>query len=178
MVNTFAFVGIQLRNATSRFTRICIDATVLQELKDSCRNYFNACSLLLDKVTPTVWTVGYAIPFHAELLFKKFGVGLGMNSMQGREAKHIRIAQFSKHETLTARWTSVLKHDYITSVWLRKQEPSTVEYHKCKDIYEPKEINVHGFCCCGLETKPAAVNVNSAHLIYLVLLKKPHRQES
>ena len=54
MVNTFAFVGIQLRNATSRFTRICIDATVLQELKDSCRNYFNACSLLLDKVTLTV----------------------------------------------------------------------------------------------------------------------------
>ena len=130
--------------------------TVLQELKDSCRNYFNACSLLLDKVTPTVWTVGYAIPFHAELLFKKFGVGLGMNSMQGREAKHIRIAQFSKHATLTARWTSVLKHDYITSVWLRKQEPSTVEYHKCKDIYEPKEINVHGFCCCGLETKPGS----------------------
>ena len=38
MVSTFAFVGIQLRNATSRFTRICIDATVLQELKDSCRN--------------------------------------------------------------------------------------------------------------------------------------------
>lgn len=156
MVNTFAFVGLQLRNATSRFTRICIDATVLQELKNSCRNYFNACSILLDKVTPTVWTVGYAIPFHAELLFKKFGFGLGINSMQGREAKHIRISQFSKHATLTTRWTSVLKHDYVTSVWLRKQDPSTVEYHKCKEIYEPKETNAHGFCCCGQQTKPGS----------------------
>ena len=54
MVNTFSFVGLQLRNATSRFTKICIDATVLQELKNSSSNYFNACSILLDKVTPTV----------------------------------------------------------------------------------------------------------------------------
>ena len=68
---------------------VSIDATGLQDLK-------NGCSLLLDKeVTPAVWTVEYGIPFHAELLFKKFGFGLGINSMQEWEVKHVRITQFS-----------------------------------------------------------------------------------
>ena len=35
-INTFAFVGLQLRVATSRFSRVNIDQKVLQELKDSC----------------------------------------------------------------------------------------------------------------------------------------------
>ena len=122
----------------------------------------------------------HAIPFHAELLFKKFGFGLGINSMQGREAKHVKIAQFSKHATLTTRWTSVLKHDYVTLVWLRKQDPSTVDCHKCKEIYEPKKTNAYGFCCCGLQQKQnqVAINVIFVLLIYLVPLKEQHHQES
>jgi len=98
-INTFAFVGLQLRVATSRFSRVNIDQKVLQELKDSCKMYFNACSLLLGSVSPTVWTIGHAVPFHTEALFNKFGLGLGVNSMQGREAKHVRIAQYAKHAT-------------------------------------------------------------------------------
>ena len=68
-INTFAFVGLQLRVATSRFSRVNIDQKVLQELKDSCKMYLNACSLLLGSVSPTVWTIGHAVPFHTELLF-------------------------------------------------------------------------------------------------------------
>ncbi|KAK2564070.1 hypothetical protein P5673_012291 [Acropora cervicornis] len=63
-INTFAFVGLQLRVATSRFSRANIDQKVLQELKDSCKMYFNACSLLLGSVSTTVWTIGHAVPFH------------------------------------------------------------------------------------------------------------------
>ena len=40
---------------------------------------------------------------------------------------------------------SIRTSDYVTFVCLR---------NKCKEIYEPKEINADGFCCCGLETKP------------------------
>ena len=60
-INTFAFVGLPLRVATSRFSRVNIDQKVLQELKD-CKMYFNACSLLLGSVSPTVWTIGHAVP--------------------------------------------------------------------------------------------------------------------
>lgn len=149
-VNTFAFVGLQLRVATSRFSRVNIDQKVLQELKDSCKMYFNACSLLLGSVSPTVWTIGHAVPFHTELLFNKFGLGLGVNSMQGREAKHVRIAQYAKHATLSSRWVMVFRHDYITGIWLRMQDPSSVPYHKNKEVYEP-EISNEAFCHCGLE---------------------------
>lgn len=151
-INTFAFVGLQLRVATSRFSRVNIDQELLQELKDSCEMYFNACSLLLGSVTPTVWTIGHAIPFHTEILFKKFGLGLGMNSMQGREAKHVRIAQYAKHATLSSRWVLVFRHDYITGIWLRTKDPSSVPYHKNKEVYEPGISNE--FCHCGLEKVP------------------------
>jgi hypothetical protein len=53
-VRVFAFIGLQLRDATSRFCRVSIDTTVLQEIKDSCTKYFNAYSLLLYSVSPTV----------------------------------------------------------------------------------------------------------------------------
>ena len=79
---SFAFIGLQLRDAISR-------------------KYFTASSLLLDSVTPTVWTIGHVIPFHTDILYNKFGNGLGINSMQGREAKHIRVSQYSKHATLS-----------------------------------------------------------------------------
>ena len=36
----------------------------------------------------TTWTVGYAIPYHANLLFKLYKVGYGILSLQAKEAKH------------------------------------------------------------------------------------------
>ena len=73
---TFAYVGLQLRDATSRFNRVKINDNVLSELKEACRKYFNACSLLLGRITPTVWTIGYAVPYHTEVLFEKFALSV------------------------------------------------------------------------------------------------------
>ena len=78
---------------------------------------------MLKEVTPTVWTIGYAIPRHIKILFEKFGMGLGVNSMQGREAKHVRLAQYAKHSTKSTRWSMVLRHDYIANVYVRKHDP-------------------------------------------------------
>lgn len=130
-----AFVGLQLRNATSRFSRILIDEDVLHELQECCKKYFNACAILLGKITPTVWTIGYAIPYHAELLFRQLGIGLGINTMQGQEAKHVRISDYAKHSTRKTRWKLVMRHDSISNVWLRKQHPCRSSYKKCKSVY-------------------------------------------
>ena len=80
---TLAFCCVKLRDAVSMFSLV-VDKEVLDELKTCCRQFLNAVSLLLSGVNPTIWTIGYAIPMHSEFLFDKFGVGLGINSMQGR----------------------------------------------------------------------------------------------
>ena len=64
-----AFAALQLRDAVSKFSRVETNAAICQELKVHCQLFFNTCSLLMKSVNPTVWTVGYAIPFHNAALF-------------------------------------------------------------------------------------------------------------
>ena len=135
---TIAFCCLKLRDAVSMFSRVIVDKEVLIEMKSCCLQFFNAVSLLLLNVTPTVWTVGYAIPYHSDLLFQKYGIGLGINSMQGREAKHVCLQQYARHSSVSRRWHNVLKHDYISSVFLRKQDPFHFAYHKTRSSYIPK----------------------------------------
>jgi hypothetical protein len=79
-----------------------------------------------------------------------YGVGLGINTMQGREAKHVRISQYAKHATLATRWRLVFRHDFITTIWLRIHDPMSFSYHKCTDVYVPQEIVQPDVCYCGL----------------------------
>lgn len=145
---TLAYCGLQLRDAVSLFSRVETKQPEISKLKIACQNFFNANSLLL-KVTPTVWTIGYAIPFHAQILYDEYGLGLGLNSMQGREAKHVKLSQYSRHATLTGRWKLVLRHDFITCVWIRKEDPFHSVYVKSKEQYIPAKVNSDGFCYCG-----------------------------
>ena len=48
---------------------------------------------MLEKITPTIWTVAYVTPYHTSKLYSTFGHGLGLNSMQGREAKDMKLGQ-------------------------------------------------------------------------------------
>lgn len=148
MIATLAYCGLQLRDAVSLFSRVEIKESEVAKLKIACQNFFNANSLLL-RVSPTVWTIGYAIPYHVQILYEKYGLGLGLNSMQGREAKHVKLSQYARHSTLSTRWRLVLRHDYIVSVWMCKEDPLNVSYVKSKEQYIPPEINSEGFCYCG-----------------------------
>ena len=128
-----------------------VDRGVLVKLKRDCQQFFNAVSLLLSNVTPTVWTIGYAVPRHSELLFEQFGVGLGINSMQGYKAKHVCLKQYAGHSNLSQRWSSVLKHDYISSVWIRKFDPYHFSYKKSWNSFIPNRIQQSAYCHCGFE---------------------------
>ena len=55
---------------------------------------FQCLLLVLNGINPTIWTVGVGIPYHTSQLKKKLGYGLGLNSMQGREAKHVKLARY------------------------------------------------------------------------------------
>ena len=149
---TLAFRCIQLRDAVSLFSRIIVEKASEIDHLTKCRlRFFNAVSLLLSHLTPTVWMVGYAIPRHFRLIHEKYGVELGINSMQGREAKHVSLQQYARHSNLSGRWKNVLKHDYISSIWLRKLEPFHFAYIKSKQIFIPKRIHSSRFCYCGFQ---------------------------
>ena len=138
---SIAFCCVQLRDAVSYFSRVNITQAEVEKCKLACLHFFNACVLLFKSVTPTLWTVGYAIPRHLQILFDRYGMGLGLNSMQGREAKHVRLSQFAKYSTKSTRWSMVLRHDYISNVWVRKHEPACLLYTKYKAHYVPNEAN-------------------------------------
>lgn len=109
-IATLVNCGLQLRDAVSLFSRVKMRESEVAKLKIACENFFNANSLLL-RVSPTVWTIGYAIPYHRQILYEKYGLGLGLNSMQGREAKHVKLSQYARHSTHSTRWRLVFRHD-------------------------------------------------------------------
>ena len=51
-----------------------------------------------------VWTISHIVPAHAQDMKSKYGLGLDLNSMQGRDAKHVFISKYSNnniHEKIT-----------------------------------------------------------------------------
>lgn len=84
-----------------------------------CKLYFNCYSLFLNKVRQTTWTLAYAIPKHANDIHSDLGYGLGLNTTQGREAKHTKLAKYAENTTKMLRWHQVFKHEYLANVYLK-----------------------------------------------------------
>ena len=62
------------------------------QLKEFCTLYFNLYVLFLEMdVNVTVWSVEYAIPYHAADLYENYKVGYGIISLQAKEAKYSGI---------------------------------------------------------------------------------------
>ena len=94
MPYVLAFVAVNLRDAVSIFSRITdMSEDLLSKLDKCCKDYFNAAALFL-RVTVSAWTVGYIVPVPTRKLFQKYHTSLGLNTMQGREAKHQRLGAY------------------------------------------------------------------------------------
>jgi hypothetical protein len=164
-----AFAALQLREATSIYSRIKVDRDLVQKLFLTCRNYFNVnCLFLGNTVSPTVWTVAHAIPYHCNQLLETTGYGLGLNSMQGREAKHIKLAKYVKNTCNVRkgdRWWVVFKHEFVSNVWLRELDPMSITYksgkpaRKRENSYIPLRVvkNPANYCFCGNTKAPETV---------------------
>ena len=151
IIYAIAFMAVNLRDAVSIFSRITdMKQELLANLNRCCVNYFNAAALFLSRITVSVWTLGYIVPVHANKMFEKFKTGLGLNTMQGREAKHQRLGGYAKNTTHQNKWQQIFRHEYISLVWLREQNPYTDTYSKTKFKYVPVRCNTDDFCNCGL----------------------------
>ena len=142
-IHALAHLGLNLRDAVSLFSRQTLTPTYVDDLKRVCTVYFNICSMFINSVTPTVWTIGHAIPYHAEILKNKFNLGLRINTMQGRGAKHIEIAKYAEHSLPSNRWSLTFRHEYISTFY---DDPHANMF---SHIDVPKRVDGNEFCYCG-----------------------------
>lgn len=95
--------------------------------------------------------MGHCVPFHTKQLMGDLGVGLGINSMQGREAKHQQLASFAKFSLVKNRWEKVFRHEHMLLLWLRQQNPYNDFYQKSKEKYIPDRCDSDDlYCVCGM----------------------------
>ena len=115
VIHVIAFICLCLRDAISLFSRLHIADEEISKLKELCLKYHRACALFFSG-NPTSWTIGHVIPVHTQQMVDKYGLGLGLNSMEGREAKHVFIARYSKNTIFQTRWEQVLRHEFISLI--------------------------------------------------------------
>ena len=85
-------VAQYLRDACTLFNKVDTNASEVNNLSELCKMYFNLLVMFFEQsVNVTVWTVAYAIPYHASLPFTQFKVGYGIISLQAKKSKHSGI---------------------------------------------------------------------------------------
>ena len=114
--HSLAFSGLQIRDAAAIYSRVEVSKQQVDNLKTLYQNYFSTNRLLLGGVSPNVWILGYDIPYYTNQLFNKLGFGLGLNSMHGREAKHIKLVKYIENTCnvkKSMRWWIVFCHEFV-----------------------------------------------------------------
>jgi hypothetical protein len=149
--HVLAYFCLTLRECVSLFSRIEISDQQLLELGTHCKIYFTLNYIFFDH-NPTVWTLGQIVPTHAKEMKAKYNMGLGLNSMEGREVKHISISRYCKNSNYQNRWEQVFMHEYVSLIWLREKgyksaKPTTSSSRS----YVPKRVKDPGFCKCGMK---------------------------
>ena len=150
-LHTLAHLGLHLRDAVSLFTRQKLCPDYVSKLEFHCKNVFNSASMFLNNITLTIWTIGYVVPKHAEVTVRKFSLGLGINSMQGKEAKHTRSAAYAEHALTTNRWSLVVRHEYLITFYRRERNPFSSLFKHDNVSYVPNVVNTDNYCYCGMQ---------------------------
>ena len=148
-VHAIVLAAKQLREVTALMSRVHVTPDELATLKASCKVFFNTMALFFGHVTPTTWTIGHAVPVHTQQLFDEFGFGLGLNSMQGREAKHQAVLHYCVNAMPNDRWDTAFRHEYMSLLWLPKHDPSSYKYAHTNFRWSPPSLELPTTCSCG-----------------------------
>ena len=148
-LHLLSFVLLELRECVSLFCRVTIDSTDIQQLSIHCSNFFRAMSIFRS-VSPTIWNLGHVIPNHTQDVYNKYQLGLGVVSMEGREAKHLQITNYSKNAQFNGRWEQIFRHEFVQLVWLRERGYFVEDNTKYKLKYIPARTKEPAYCFCGL----------------------------
>lgn len=160
------YQSICLRKIISYSVRIeDFDLIKLQHLEQSCRHLFITSSLLEKKISPSLWALCNAVPFHAAKTLKDYGFGLGCNSMEGREQKHQRIVKYAHNTTYQCRWPYIFRHEFIQLIYLKENGFDQISYNTKNVSYMP--VLVENSCqLCGLKYLNESKSCNICNSIY------------
>ncbi len=155
--------ALQLRDVCGLMAKVNVGEGYLQELEKKCRNFYVAKCLVGSHVSVSDWTIGLVVPVHGKDIYNKYGLGYGLVSMQGREAKNTRLKGYI-HNTNndSTKWEQVLKHEFIHTVFLPQEKfmMSGDNSHFARSVpkyskFIPENTDPEK-CYCGNVKNPAA----------------------
>ena len=100
-------------------------------------------------ITPSLWVLCNAAPSHAKETLTLYGLGSGVNSMEGREQKHQRIKKYMDNTIYQNKWPMVFRHEFLQLVYLREMGLDEKKYIRKQKKYIPDSLDN---CChnCGI----------------------------
>ena len=125
-----------LRNAGGLYNKIFVsNPGEISQLEEFCQLYFNLLALFFpNSVNVTVWTIAYALPYHAKQLYENYGIGFGILSLQAKESKHsglkaeLLMTNRSRNSDGKGKWWQLMRANYIRSFYLPEHQPSPPSY--------------------------------------------------
>ena len=66
-------------------------------------------------------------------MFKKFEVGLGINTTQGQEAKHLQTASYTRNSLYKQNWSQAIWYGFNSKLFLPNQQHSLLVFHQHRD---------------------------------------------
>ena len=146
-----------LRNASGLFNKINLSSIgEVDQLTEFCQLYFNILVLFSPtSINVTVWTVGYAIPYHARKLYEEYHVGYGILSLQAKESKHagikgdLSLTNRSNESSTNGKWWQVLRSNYVRSFYLPEHQPAPPSYISHFKSRTPPHCSRVDYCACG-----------------------------
>lgn len=122
------FIAVELRDCSSIFSMYHVSPQDIENLKGLAHDYFTAVTLFTGSVSGTVWSIGNLAPVYTWWVFDRYRTGLGLSTMQERQAKHVQIASYARNSLFREHWNQVFRHDFVSKLWLPLQQPSLLTY--------------------------------------------------
>jgi hypothetical protein len=146
-----------LRNAGGLYNKIFVsNPGEVSQLEEFCQLYFNLLALFFpNSVNVTVWTIAYALPYHAKQLYENYGIGFGILSLQAKESKHsglkaeLLMTNRSRNSDGKGKWWQLMRANYIRSFYLPEHQPSPPSYTSHFKSRKPPHCEFPRFCGCG-----------------------------
>lgn len=155
-LHALSYICLSLRDCVSLFNRVDISDLQVRDLAHQCKTIYRLNAFFFS-FHPTIWHIGHIVPAHTQDMKNKYDMGLALNSMEGRESKHVSIARYSSHTVYHLRWQQIFLHEYVSLLWLRERgyNFSKPSHSRSKSYIQNRALNDDNYCYCGYPKAPS-----------------------
>ena len=123
----------KLISSTARIEDFC-EAQAEQMIVDG-RQLFQTFCFMETQITPSMWVLSNVTPFQTKTTLSQYGLGIGVNSMEGREQKHQRIKRYAENTTFQNKWPMIFRHEFVQLIFLRERGYDETHYYRKQKSY-------------------------------------------